>query len=271
MMKKLLVATAVAAISTSAVANDYRFEVDASYLNDEISKNVDLATYLVGGTFYLAPVDDSGAPKAEAAFLEQASSISIGWGRTNLEIDGTDFDPKFDEDGDVWTVSGRYVTESGIILGLSYATTEIDDIDIDALGIDLGYYLSDTSSLTLSYLTTDVDDLDSEDDTWSLGYKALYNNRFGLETDLVYIDPEYGEDAYGINGALDYYFNENFSLGGVLGYVSSDDDYSEAVVYGINAEYFFNSNIALNAGYVVTSPDKGDDNEVWSIGLIGRF
>ena len=269
MMKKLLVATAVAAISTSAVANDYRFEVDASYLNDEISKNADLTTYLLGGTFYLAPVDDSGAPKAEAAFLEQASSVSLGWGRTNVDID--EFESKIDEDGDVWALSGRYITDSGFILGLSYASTEIDDVDVEALGVDFGYYLSDTSSLTLSYLGTEVDDLDSEDDAWSLGYKALYNNRFGVEADLVYIDAEYGEDAYGIDGALDYYFNENFSVGGVLGFVASDDAYTEAVVYGIKTEYYFNSNIALNAGYVVSSPDKGDDNKVWSIGLVGRF
>ena len=74
-----------------------------------------------------------------------------------------------------------------------------------------------------------------------------------------------------VTGVLDYYFNEDFSLGGVLGYVSSDDSYTEAAVYGIKAEYFFNSNIALNAGYVVSSPDRGDDNKVWSIGLTGRF
>ena len=72
-------------------------------------------------------------------------------------------------------------------------------------------------------------------------------------------------------GDLDYYFNDNFSVGGVLGYVASDDDFTEAGIYGVNAEYFFNSHIALNAGYTVSAPSEGDDNKVWSIGLVGRF
>jgi hypothetical protein len=226
---------------------------------------------LVGGAFYLAPVDDSNGPKAEADFLDQASSVRAAWGRTNVEIDGSDFSPKVDEDGDVWALGGRYITDSGVILELEYATTEVANIDNDALGVAIGYYLSDASSITLGYLRTEVDDLDSENDIWSVGYKQLFNNRFGLEAGLTYADTKYGEDAYGISGALDYYINDNFSVGGLLGFVASDDDFTEAGIYGVNAEYFFNSHIALNAGYTVTTPDKGDDNEVWNIGLIGRF
>ncbi len=270
-MKKLLFAAAVTAISTTAVAGDYRFQVDADYLNAEVTKNIDLNTYILGGTFYLAPVDDSHGPKAEAAFLEKASDVHLGWGRTNLEIDGSIFGPKVDEDGDIWALGGRYVTDSGIILALDYAATEIDHVDIDIYGVNIGYYLSDTSSLTLGFTRSEVDDLNSKDDIWSANYKQLFNNKFGLEAGIDYTDPKYGEKAYGITGALDYYINDNFSIGGVLGYISSDDDYAEAGVYGINAEYFFNSNIALNAGYTVTAPDKGDDNKVWSIGLVGRF
>jgi len=137
--------------------------------------------------------------------------------------------------------------------------------------VSIGYYLSDASSLTLGFTRSEVDDLNSKDDIWSANYKQLFNNKFGLEAGIDYTDPKYGEKAYGITGALDYYINDNFSIGGVLGYISSDDDYAEAGVYGINAEYFFNSNIALNAGYTVSAPDKGDDNKVWSIGLVGRF
>jgi hypothetical protein len=270
-MKKVLIAAAITAISTTAVADDYRFQVNADYLNDEISKNIDMTTYVVGGSFFLAPVDDSLGPKAEAAFLDHASGVHAGWGRTNIKIDDSDFNPKVDEDGDVWALGGRYITESGVILELDYATTEVDDLDSDALGVAIGYYLSDVSSITLGYLRTEVDDLDSDDDIWSLGYKHLFNNRFGLEADLTYVDAKYGENAYGITGALDYYINDNFSVGGVLGYVASDDDFTEAAIYGVNAEYYFNSHIALNAGYTVSAPDKGDDNEVWNVGIIGRF
>jgi hypothetical protein len=270
-MKKLLLVAAIAAISTTAVADDYRVQVSGEYLQDELSKNVDLTTYLVGGAFYLAPVDDSNGPKAEAAFLEQASNVHAGWGRTNLEVDGSDFSPKVDEDGDIWALGGRYITDSGFILELDYATTEIDNTDVEAFGVGIGYYLTDASSITLGYARSEIDDLDSKEDLWSARYKQLFNNKFGIEGDLTYADSEYGEDAYGIRGAMDYYINDNFSVGGVLGYVGSDDDYTQAGIYGVNAEYFINSHIAFNAGYTVSAPEEGDDNKVFSVGVIGRF
>lgn len=272
MKKVLLVGATVAAISTTAaVADDYRVQVGAEYLNDEITKNIDLTTYVVGGAFYFAPVDDSNGPKAEAAFLEQASNVHAVWGRTNLEVDGSDFSPKFDEDGDIWALGVRYVADAGVLVEFDYATTEIDNSDVEAYGLGVGYYLSDASTITLGYAHSEVDDLDSEEDLWSLGYKQLFNNKFGLEADLTYADVESGEDAYGLGAAMDYYINDSFSVGGVLGYVASDDDYTEAVIYGVNAEYFFNSHIAFNAGYAVSAPSEGDDNKVWSIGLVGRF
>ena len=270
-MKKILLVAAIAAISTTAVADEYRVQGTAGYVSDEISKNIDLTTYTLGGAYYLAPVDDSNGPKAEAAFLDQASSVHAGWGRTTLKIDGTDFSPKVDEDGDVWALGGRYITDSGFILEADYAATEIDNSDVEGFGVGIGYYLTDASSITLSYGHTEVDDLDSDEDIWSAGYKQLFNNKFGLDLDLTYADVESGDDAYGITGDLDYYINDNFSVGGVLGYVTSDDDYSEAAIYGVKAEYFFNSHIAFNAGYTVSTPEEGDDNEVWNIGLTGRF
>jgi hypothetical protein len=269
-MKKLLMAAAVTALSTTAVADDYRFQVKADYFNDEISKNADLTTYALGGNFYFTPVDDSSGPKAEAAFLERASDVHVGFGRTNIKIDELDFTSKVDEDGDVWALGGRYVADS-LIVELDYASTEVGKVDTEALALAVGFYLSDASAIKLSYLRTELDDIDTDVDVWSLGYKHLFNNTFNLEADLTYADPKYGEKAYGLTGALDYYINDNFSIGGVLGYITSDDDFSEAAVYGINAEYFFSTNFALNAGYDVSSPDKGDDNKVWSIGLTGRF
>lgn len=270
-MKKLLIATAVAAVSTSAVANDYRFEINADYLANEISKDADFDTYALGGTFYLAPVDDSVGPKAEAAFLNQSSDLHLGYGRSNIEID-PGFGPKIDEDGDIWTIGGRFVTGNGIIMEADYAATDIDKvIDSKALGLGLGYYLNDTSAVTVGFLRVEEDELNLEEDVWSVGYKTLLNSSINVEAEFDYTNPKNGKDAYGITGGADYYFNENASLGAVLGYVASDDNFAKAWVYGVRGEYFFTSNIALNAGYTVSAPDKGDDNNIWSIGLTGRF
>jgi hypothetical protein len=276
-MKKVLIAAAVAAVSTSAVASDYRFQIDADYAANEVNKEVDTDIMSLAGTFYLAPVDDSVGPKAEAAFLNKSSSIFLGYGRTNLDASSADIiDPGFtvrlDEDGDVWALGGRFVTSNGIILELDYATVEIDDvIDSNSLLLGVGYYLNDSSAITLGYVQSEEDEFDLENDIWSAGYKTLLNDNLNLEAKFDYSDPDFGEKAYDLSGAADYYLNTNASIGGVLGYVSSDDDFTEAWVYGIRGEYFFNSNIALNASYSVSTPDKGDDNSVWSIGLTGRF
>ena len=275
-MNKLLISAAVAAISTGAFAEDYRFEIKADYLADEVNKNIDQTTYALGGTFYLSPVDDHIGPKAEAAFLNKASEISLGYGRTNIEIDGNSIDPEFgmkvDEDGDVWAVGGSYVTENGIILELGYAVNDVDKvIDSELSTVGIGYYLNDTSTVSLNYAYIEDDVSDFEEDIWTLGYKSVFNDKFGLEIDLSYNDPEIGEEAYGVVGDLDYYINDNFSVSGVLGYISSDSDFREAAVYGVKTEYFFNSMIALDAGYTVTAPEEGDDNNVWSVGLTARF
>ncbi|MCX2983057.1 putative porin [Halieaceae bacterium IMCC14734] len=265
-MKKLLLAATVAAVSTTAVANDYRFEVDADFLANEVNKNADLETYAIGGTFYLAPVDDSMGPKAEAAFLNKSSDIHLGYGRTNLDAG------IIDEDGDIWTLGGRFVTGNGIILEADYAASDIDNVsDTEVFGLGIGYYLNDTSTISLGYVSTEDDKIDFEDDIWSVGYKTLLNDSINLEADFDYSDPKGGKKAYGLTGAADYYLNENASIGGVLGYVSSDDDFAKAWVYGVRGEYFFSSMIAVNAGYTVSAPDKGDDNSIWSIGLTARF
>ena len=275
-MNKLLISAALVAISTGAIAEDYRFEVKADYLANEVNKNTDQTTYALGGAFYLSPVDDSNGPKAEAAFLNQASEIHLGYGATNIEIDGNSIDPGFgvkvDEDGDVWAVGGSYITGNGIILQLDYAVNDVDKVvDSEVSGVGIGYYLNDTSTVSLNYAYTEEDISGFEEDNWSLGYKNLFNNKFGLELDLSYSDPKNGEEAYGIVGDLDYYINDNFSVGGVLGYISSDNDFREAAVYGVKAEYFFNSMIALDAGYTVSTPEEGDDNNIWSVGLTARF
>jgi hypothetical protein len=132
-------------------------------------------------------------------------------------------------------------------------------------------YLNDTSAITLGFVRSEEDEFDLEDDVWSVGYKTLLNDNVNLEANFDYSDPKYGEKAYGYTGAADYYLNQNASFGGVLSYVASDDDYTKAWVYGVRGEYFFTSNIAVNAGYTVSKPKEGDDNKIWSIGLTGRF
>ena len=76
-MKKLGLATAVLLAMTGAHA--YQFEVQGQSEYVDTTANDKNFTGDVAGTFYLKNVDTAKGPLAEAAFLNQASSVSLGY------------------------------------------------------------------------------------------------------------------------------------------------------------------------------------------------
>lgn len=76
-MKKLGLATAVLLAMTGAHA--YQFEVQGQSEYVDTTANDKNYTGDVAGTFYLKNVDTAKGPLAEAAFLNQASSVSLGY------------------------------------------------------------------------------------------------------------------------------------------------------------------------------------------------
>ena len=100
-MKKILLATAIAALSISA-AQAYQVELNgnATYNHTDVSGHR-IETYGLGsldqafanspgiqGTYYLNPVNDRSGPLAEAAFIQRASNVSASYNyATENEID----------------------------------------------------------------------------------------------------------------------------------------------------------------------------------------
>ena len=85
-MKKLGLATALLLAMTGAQA--YQFEIQGqSEALDSNDENRDFNNYTVGGqaTYYFKNVDASKGPLAEAAFVNQASNVSLGYNFANLD------------------------------------------------------------------------------------------------------------------------------------------------------------------------------------------
>ena len=85
-MKKLGLATALVLAMTGAHA--YQFEIQGqSEALDSNDENRDYNNFTVGGqaTYYFNNVDASKGPLAEAAFLNQASNVAVGYNFANLD------------------------------------------------------------------------------------------------------------------------------------------------------------------------------------------
>lgn len=265
-MKKLLIPAALAALSMQAVADSYQVELLGQYIDNEIG-SLETDILVAGGTFYIEAVDDSKGPLAEAAFLNKASSISVAY--TDIEME----QGPFEAEGDSWALGGRAVVGSGFIIDAAYSSGDIEGFDIKAFTLGGGMYLSDSASLVLSYTNID-DDFFGETDIVDLDYKNLLTLGNGanmnIDATLGYSDPDAGDSVVNVGLGADYYINSQLSLGGSLGFISSDD--TDAWSYGVRAEYFFNSHVAIAAAYdVIDFDDFSDDDETLTLSLTGRF
>lgn len=266
-MKKLFLATAVAAISLNTVAETFQFELQAAHFDSELG-DTEVKTSALAGAYYLAPVDDSVGAKAEAAFLNKSSNIFLSYSQIEIENDPL----LLDEDGTGYVAGGEYVLDSGIILSALYSSSEIEDFDSETIGVGVGYYLTDSSTIDLRFSYID-DDLE-ETNTFSLGYKNVLDfgddQSLNVEAILNHLDPDETDSSTNLTVISDYYFTSQLSAGASVGYTDSDSE--EALNYGVKGSYFFGSNFALAIAYDVTDyDDLSDDLETLSIAVTGRF
>lgn len=216
-MKKSIVPAMLSMLALPALAGSYQFELAGTYNNIDI-EGIDTDTYGLIGAFYFNRVDDSVGPIAEAAFLNKASSLNLGYATSK-----TDVGP-FNIDGDAWQFGGRGVFgEQGILQG-SYTKADVEGFNTDTFNIGGGAYLDDHSTLLVSYRFVE-DEFDNTDHGLALDYKNVMplqgDTALNIEAGIGFINTDLGDDVFSITGLLDYYFNPKFSLGGGLGYASA--------------------------------------------------
>jgi hypothetical protein len=222
------------ALSAGAQADDYRFELGASFdraLFDSDISDEDADIFSVGGTFYLKPVPTDGVPLAEAAFLHRSSFVAAQIAR--VDVGGENFD--------LFGASFGYYIPNTIFYGRISVTKADDDIgDTDDTNVSGTFGVTPIDGLLV---TTDF-----SEDGWDPNATARYVGKFGNDhyyaASISVVDPD--EDDLDVGLGFDYFLDHTFSIGGS---VSSD-------AIGIRAEKFFMPNFAV--GGRIYTEDNGD-------------
>lgn len=273
MFKQHVIAGAVlTALSLSAQA-DYQFEVSGAYATGELTAgngaDADQDLFTLGGTYYLAPVDDSKGPRSEDAFIDKASGVSLVY--TGGEVD---FDNGGDSDISSYSIDGMYVTPTNHwIIGLGYDFEDGDGgPDTDTFSIRAGKYIADTTTVVAGWTFSEDDD-NREVDAYALDLEHLEDlgeSALKLEAGIGWADSNFGSDVTVYSVGATYYINNYIGVGGSYSYADSDD--AELDSYTLFGEYWLNDSIGLSLGLTALDEDGSSaESDAVIFAVTGRF
>lgn len=299
-MKKLGLATALLLAMTGAQAYQFEVQGQSEYIDNTVNdKNF---TGAVQGTYYLKNVDSSKGPLAEAAFLNQASNVSLAYNYG--EYDAPEYDDTAAFIGNSDVVSHTYGIKAEayvptkvvpVYASASYNHTHNDsknnvlgDDNGDRYALELGAVVAPNFLVAVGYTSVaDTYALDTfkilnggvakagleaatiADDQDAITARTKYvgkidgtNMAIGFETGLVY-----GEDtAYELK--TDLYLNPQLSVG--ASYAESSYDFSPSKAWGANVNYFITPAVAVGASYV-NANDEDNNRDTQTVGLNAKF
>ena len=277
-MKKILVAATLLASMTAA--NAYQYEVNAAYENTDFDDvNSDVNAFGIGGKYYFAPVSNSTAPLAEAAFLAKASNLGLAYARSSIEDNDTILGVayKYKTTSDTIGLAGEYyVPNSQLYFSAAINNTQFDS-KVSAAGVSFstddsgnGYAVEvgflPVTGLLLAIGATDMEESVDPVQVAQLGFIStagvaaaagedtavtlrgkyvtrLGNNDYNFESKVVIGE----ETAYRLSA--DFYLDPTLSFGASVADSTFDDS---DTVFGLRAQKFFTPTMALGLGYTTT-------------------
>ena len=291
-MKKLGLATALLLAMTGAQA--YQFEVQGQSEYIDNTANDKNFTGAVQGTYYLKNVDSSKGPLAEAAFLNQASNVSVAYNYGEYDEAGLDIvshtygakaeaylptkvvpvyasasynhtindsknNVEKDDQGDRYAVELGAVVAPNFLVALGY-TSVVDQISYDAFGIV-------SNGVAKAGLESDTIGQDQDAITARTKYVGVIdgtNMSIGFETNMLFAEYK----AYGFK--TDLFLNPQLSVGA---------SYAEARIsgnnnpkaWGANVNYFITPAVAVGANYVNANAENGSNRDTETVGLNAKF
>lgn len=286
---KMIAALALGATSCAVFAdNTYQFELQGGYSNyKDDDKREDLDTSHATGKLYFNGVDYKDHVYGEAAFLERASNISVGYTQTSNLLKGSVYASIDPNDEAIW--ADYRIKEKGKISsanlefwalnkflyiagGVSDSSSKfrgwihLDGKERENFSQDISPNSTWNASVGVSpiaglLIATDFYEDDDIDDVWTVRTKYVADwgsNAINVELGYMsYYDTDY------VNAAFDFYFTRSFSLGAVYEYEehSNEDD-----PWGVRARQFFSPYFSIDANY--TKYEFGDG---YGVGLSVRF
>ncbi|RKG38861.1 porin Omp33-36 [Acinetobacter rongchengensis] len=269
-MKKLGLATALLLAMTGAQA--YQFEVQGQSEYIDTTVNDKDFTGGLQGTFYFKDVDSSKGPLAEAAFLNQASNLSLAYNYGELGSNGIDViahnygakaeaylptpyvpvyasasyshtildsknDNASDDQGDRYALEVGALATNNFLVAVGY-TSAADQAAIDAFNV-MGNGVAKATAEAVT-IGEDQDAITAR--TKYVGGIDGTNMAVGFESGIIYGDAT----AYQLK--TDLYLNPKLSVG--ASYAASSYEGTPDSAWGANVNYFITPAIAVGASYV---------------------
>lgn len=251
-MKKSVYAWGAGAVTSLVVATSasaYQYEATGLYTDFDDLNDSALS---IGGASHFMPVDTSGLPLAEAAFLRRSSEVNLRY---------TTFD---DADIDQIGIGGEaYMQNYYLAAGLT--RTEFGNTDSDEISIEVGFFPADGVRISLGY-----DDDDGGDSELSLNAKLVEQmsgeSAYNVEARIAQADDPADTVSYAID--WDLYVSRVLSFG--LGYADTDRSGSNEEIE-LRASMFVIPDLGLHIAYTTQDTGAGAVGDRITLGVTGRF
>ncbi|MAK29214.1 putative porin [Acinetobacter sp.] len=257
-MKKVTLVTALlsslAFVGTAAHA--YQTEVNGNYNYLDPDNGDGVSVFGASGTYYFNPVQTRNSPLAEAAFLDRASSVTLGglYG----DNDGT-------KQSSLGLSGEYYVPNSDFYLGAGVARDEtkvknFSDTKTTRYNAEVGYLPAPGLLVALGLQGYDTKDGGDDVDPT---LRAKYVTQVGQHDVNLEARGVFGNNdnkQYYVAG--DYYIDKTLSVGADY----QKDKAPNLDQWGITAKKFFNQQVSVDGrlGF-------GDDYNTYSVGASYRF
>ena len=275
--------TGVILAANSAAAEDFAFEIGATYDRTQLdaeqtittaggsifnSNDVDTDAYRLFGSWYFAGLSDDKGPRRRAAFVDRASVLNIGYARTDVSIAASfvstdpmfpSFDGDFDSDGDAYVLDVRYVwrdsgwfADAGVVnANVSIGGIVNDSVDSTAWRLGVGKYLFETTTLALDF--SQADDEGSDATSYSATFSHLgdmgANWQYAVDLGYTQTDADFNLDLDIWSAALSLYPNRDFEFGVRISEQDADASVRDGTSYEGFLSWFVTPSVVLAARY----------------------
>ena len=250
-MKKLGLATALLLAMTGAQA--YQFEVQGQSEYIDTTENDKDFTGGLQGTYYFKNVDSSKGPLAEAAFLNQASNVSLAYNYGELGSNGIDITAhNFGAKAEVY-VPTPYVP---VYTSASYSHTILDSKNNNASDDQGDRYALEVGALPINNFLVAVGYTSAADQAAIDAFNVMGNGVAKAVAEATTI----GQDQDAITarakyvGAID---DTNMAIGFESGIIYGDD-----TAYQFKTDLFVTPKLSVGASYAESS-FAGTPDSAW--------
>lgn len=291
-MKKLGLATALLLAMTGAQAYQFEVQGQSEFIDASDANDKDF-TGGIQGTYYLKDVDTSKGPLAEAAFVNQASNVSLAYNYAELGTDGTDFiahnygakaeayiptkvlpvyasasyshtildgknNQTADQNGDRYAVEVGALAAPNFLVAVGY-TSVADQFALNAFNV-----MSNGVVKAVGETATINEDQDAiTARTKYVGAIDGTNMAIGFETNLLFAEYK----AYSLK--TDLFVNPKLSVG--VSYAESSFAGTPDSAWGANVNYFITPAVAVGASYVNANAKEVVNLDTQTVGVNAKF